>query len=442
MSRGLGDVYKRQVKVIGDFSIEVCYKSKKGLKVNMEIPNSFVLDKKPCRDVFTLDASNSWTKIFDDLPQEGKDINGNTVTYVYGVTELTPIQGYRTIYSFVNGIPEGTLTITNKEDKSITVLKEWDENGSNYDGTHSDVKVKLFKKGENGATDQEKGTAILSASSNPAWQYTWDDLEEGTYYVKETSVKGYTTKYIFDGVEYDTASELSLGFGSSLTIKNTRELTDITVEKAWSDGVNNDPNREVQMQLYSSTTPPGAGGPVTPKKIIVECSEWGNSFIAAQAENISADVVRIQLYTYYCDSPPTISSDENLLGLLDIKGPEIYSYNNDPNKQQNLRLTYVVSGLNSISNSEVKLICNRASIQNKEGTCNFNNIGYQNSITPIDSSQTNAISTFSLANNTVADSDTSTPDNTDGALKLPDDRQAVGDPVTLKAGLDLSLIHI
>ena len=67
-------------------------------------------------DSITLDASNSWTHTFTNLPLSGTDAGGNAVTYTYYVKEVS-VPGYDTTYTNNGGIPSGTITVTNTKEE-------------------------------------------------------------------------------------------------------------------------------------------------------------------------------------------------------------------------------------------------------------------------------------------------------------------------------------
>ncbi|MCC8067249.1 MAG: Cna B-type domain-containing protein, partial [Clostridiales bacterium] len=85
------------------------------------------------------------------------------------------------------GTISGTITNTSTEVVNVTVTKKWDDS-DNTEGIRPDsIDVSLTDSNGN-----VKGTATLSEGNS--WTYTWEELslDEGTYYVKESSVTGYT----------------------------------------------------------------------------------------------------------------------------------------------------------------------------------------------------------------------------------------------------------
>ena len=222
----------------------------------------------------TISASDNWQHIFTGLPLVGTDAEGNTVYYTYYVQEVS-VTGYTTSYDNNGGIQSGTITIVNKKDDSprvsITVAKDWVESGVAFSGTHDAITVELYKKGENEANDTKIGEAELNADNG--WRYEgWNDLESGNiYYVKEVNPPGgYTTSYSYNGQQYSSYRDVSAEGGSTITVTNTRQIKDISVEKRWKlptetgDVFLTDEelqkyisvDTQVSFRLYRSTTAP------------------------------------------------------------------------------------------------------------------------------------------------------------------------------------------
>lgn len=206
-------------------------------------------------DQITETDKDRWTRKISDLPKEGTK-NGQTVYYTYYVQEVVESEGaYAPTYSNTGGIVSGLIVVTNTEPEepktTVTVTKDWDENGTGEQVSHASdqVTVELWKKGENGQ-DEKVGDSVTlpimpeasSGNTTLVWSYTWDGLDENSkYYVKETSVTpGYTTKYIYKGEEYlsESARNVDASPGDSVIVKNIRNTTSLQVKKKWvsSDG--------------------------------------------------------------------------------------------------------------------------------------------------------------------------------------------------------------
>lgn len=271
---------------------------------------------------YTISSENGWTKVIDNLPKQDIDVEGNTVYYTYYVLESNS-GNYTVSYSNEDGIVSGTITVTNTEkdtpDTSITVTKLWEEGGISFTGTHSDIAVELWKKGDTQENDTKIAGAVLSASSTPEWTYTWENLDDGEYYVKEiNSPGGYTTTY-----SCDRSSAVTVG--SAITITNIRQTTNLRVSKEWKlateeEGVYlNDTDLQkyisaetvVTLRLYGSTVSP-TNGVVTDKGILNQdvltaensidygtvqvgaSNQWSYEWTSLPAKNLNGDP-----YYYY-----------------------------------------------------------------------------------------------------------------------------------------------
>ena len=144
--------------------------------------------------IYRLNAGNNWTVTVEKLP---KYANGREINYVW--TEVqTNTDRYRSTTP-VRNAETRTTTITNTYIPriSINVSKSWSDS-NNEDGSRPGaVTVRLLADGT-----PQGAEVMLSASSNPAWSYTWTDLPStdlsGTdivYTVEETDVPaGYTSR--------------------------------------------------------------------------------------------------------------------------------------------------------------------------------------------------------------------------------------------------------
>ncbi|MGN0794428.1 MAG: Cna B-type domain-containing protein [Aristaeellaceae bacterium] len=190
---------------------------------------------------FTLNAGNSWTMVFENLPSKSDD---NTVTYTYYVVEDTQ-EGFTAIYSnSANGVkfstvkPNGVITVANKQNvTSVSVAKVWKDGTNDEDltpPTNAKVTVALYRNTE-GGTETKVGTTTLP--NGGLWRYTFTNLpthdldgNEYSYYFKEIAVEGaegFDVSYGENGVaipENDLA-----------TITNRSQTTSIKMTKAWKD---------------------------------------------------------------------------------------------------------------------------------------------------------------------------------------------------------------
>ena len=77
-------------------------------------------------DTFTLNSSNGWQKVYDDLVLSETGDDASTYSYKYYVEEISEVPGFVTSYSSNNtaGIEGGVLTVTNTSTSNIPVLPE------------------------------------------------------------------------------------------------------------------------------------------------------------------------------------------------------------------------------------------------------------------------------------------------------------------------------
>ncbi|MDO4459165.1 MAG: Cna B-type domain-containing protein [Clostridia bacterium] len=152
-------------------------------------------------------------------------------------------------FSVVNTLPVGNISVT----------KVWNDS-CNRDNLRKPVEVKLYRD------DKLFDTKTISGPENNPndvneWSYTWNNLpvyrQDGTldknnnrvksqYYVVETSVTGYETKYkvdVTDATETTSESDkvtLTQGNTQNIIITNTHdiELMSVTAKKVWDDSDN------------------------------------------------------------------------------------------------------------------------------------------------------------------------------------------------------------
>jgi len=173
------------------------------------------------------DPAGKWKYSFTDLDKEA---NGQDI--VYSVTE-DAVEGYTTTingYNIKNSYTPGKT--------SATVTKRW-EDANNQDGKRPEsVKVQLY------GDDQKVGEEVELNDGNQ-WTTTWNDLPEKKagktikYTVKEVgTIQGYTT----------TVDDSDIG-NIIITNKHTPETTEISGEKTWDDGDNQDGKRPDSIKV-------------------------------------------------------------------------------------------------------------------------------------------------------------------------------------------------
>ena len=194
--------------------------------------NLFANGEKIDSKAVKADAEGNWKYSFKNLP---KYADGQLISYT--VTEDV-VPEYTTEIS-------GT-TIINKYQPgktSISVIKAW-EDGNNQDGLRpTDIKVQLYADGS------KQGEEITLNAGNQ-WSYTWSDLDE----MKSGQKIVYTVEEVGKIVGYDTVISGEAKTGYVITNSHTPELTNISGEKVWDDGDNQDGKRpeSITVNLFAN----------------------------------------------------------------------------------------------------------------------------------------------------------------------------------------------
>ena len=177
----------------------------------------------------TLNSSNSWTYIWNDLDKYSE--SGNQI--IYTVKEIEKINNYIVKYDSNKECD----TITNIYNKThISVYKEWDVEDQSL---KKPVKVTLYRN----------GTALSTAELNEdnSWNHTWDNLDvydnnqnKYTYTIQETTLLENIESSIY-------------GSGDKYTIIN-KQIDDedpIIAGIVWND-VSFDKNSAIYNSIYDS----------------------------------------------------------------------------------------------------------------------------------------------------------------------------------------------
>ena len=215
--------------------------------------NLFANGEKIDSKAVKADAEGNWKYSFKNLP---KYANGQLISYT--VTE--------------DAVPEYTAeisgtTIINKYQPgktSISVIKAW-EDGNNQDGKRpTDIKVQLYADGS------KQGEEITLNAGNQ-WSYTWSDLDE----MKSGQKIVYTVEEVGKIVGYDTVISGEAKTGYVITNSHTPELTNISGEKIWDDGDNQDGKRPESITVNLL-----ANGQKTDSKVVKADKEgnWSYTF--------------------------------------------------------------------------------------------------------------------------------------------------------------------
>ena len=215
--------------------------------------NLFANGEKIDSKAVKADAEGNWKYSFKNLP---KYADGQLISYT--VTEDV-VPEYTTEIS-------GT-TIINKYQPgktSISVIKAW-EDGNNQDGKRpTDIKVQLYADGS------KQGEEITLNAGNQ-WSYTWSGLDE----MKSGQKISYTVKEAGKIAGYDTVISGEAKTGYVITNSHTPELTNISGEKIWDDGDNQDGKRPESITVNLL-----ANGQKTDSKVVKADKEgnWSYTF--------------------------------------------------------------------------------------------------------------------------------------------------------------------
>jgi predicted metal-binding protein len=200
----------------------------------------------------TLNAGNTWTYIWNELPMY-RD-GGTRVAYTVEEVSKLP-DGYT---SEVNGSAAAGYIIKNSytpETTTISGSKVWDDGGDQDGMRPESITVKLLADGSVAASQ-----TVTAASQ---WTYTFVDVpvykngKKIVYTVTENPVEGYKTSVD----------------GYNITNTHTPETTQITVSKTWNDSGNQD-----GMRPESITVKLLADGSVAASQTVTAASQWTYTF--------------------------------------------------------------------------------------------------------------------------------------------------------------------
>ena len=185
------------------------------------------------------------------IEKTSEDKSGVPAGYTGDSTEYSVTVSYGNTSS---NLPENGKVKNTREKTSVSVTKEWSDNG-NQDGIRPDsVKVQLYADGE------KKGDEV-TLNSNNKWTYSWNNLDKYNY--DSEGVKGDAVEYTV--VETDVAEGYSAKVtgnakdGFTITNSHAPATTSVSVTKAWVDGDNEDGVRpdSVTVQLKANGEPEG-----------------------------------------------------------------------------------------------------------------------------------------------------------------------------------------
>ena len=179
------------------------------------------------------------------------------------------------------------LTVKNESEKtSISVTKDWKDNG-NQDGIRPDSVTVQLKAGI-----EEYGDAV-ELNANNQWSHTFTDLpkykggEEVVYSVAEVNVpKGYTSTPAVDEKTGDI----------TITNSHTPAVKDVTVKKEWKDNNNQDGLRTEKIEVQLTADGKTVEGKTAE---LSEANNWTVTFdklpVKANGENIAYNAVEVNV---------------------------------------------------------------------------------------------------------------------------------------------------
>lgn len=184
----------------------------------------------------TLNSSNNWTYIWNDLEKLNK--NGNKINYTVEEISKKEISNISKFTSRIDEISTNVWKITNtktiEENTQVSVKKVWNDSNNLYGKRPDSISVQLYKNGEpyNNAENLNKANS---------WEHSWTNLpkydgnkNEIEYTVKEVSVpEGYKSS-----IEYDRNNNCT-----NIIIVNEYNVPDYiskTVKKVWEGFTNNE----------------------------------------------------------------------------------------------------------------------------------------------------------------------------------------------------------
>ena len=215
--------------------------------------NLFANGEKIDSKAVKADEEGNWKYSFKNLP---KYANGQLISYT--VTEDV-------VPEYTTEISGTTIINKNQPGKtSISVIKAW-EDGNNQDGLRpTDIKVQLYADGS------KQGEEVTLNAGNQ-WSYTWSGLDE----MKSGQKISYTVKEAGKVTGYDTVISGEAKTGYVITNSHTPELTNISGEKIWDDGDNQDGKRPESITVNLL-----ANGQKTDSKVVKADKEgnWSYTF--------------------------------------------------------------------------------------------------------------------------------------------------------------------
>ncbi len=217
------------------------------------------------KDVTVTGTGDEWSYSLADLPTYI-----NTLAVTYSVKELS-VTGYTTKQ-------EGTSFTNTLNTTSVNGTKSWNEQGINDNNLPESITIVLLVNGE------EFTSKEVTAKNDWSYEFTelpeYIDGEKVTYTIDEVSVPGYTTSVN----EYD--------------VVNTRNTTEVSGSKTWSDNDNQDGIRPESITVVLL-----ANGQEYARVTVTEKDNWSYKFtnlpeyIDGEKVTYTIDEVTVDGYT-------------------------------------------------------------------------------------------------------------------------------------------------
>lgn len=186
-------------------------------------------------------GGDTWTYTYTNLP--ATDLHGDAI--VYAVTETSELNTVvdangDPVSHYTSTVDQTTLTITNTDPgvlTDLTVTKVWDD-ANDQDGLRpASIAVQLYANGV-----AEGNPVTLNAANH--WTYQWQGLASNANNVPVVYTAAETATYT------GYTAETPVRVGNYLTFTNVHvpETTQISVQKVWSDGNNQDGLRPASIE--------------------------------------------------------------------------------------------------------------------------------------------------------------------------------------------------
>ncbi len=338
-------------------------------------------------------TGDALTVKWEDLPNT--DENGKQIYYYVFETEAGEaigdpkilfldgnytINGYAVEYGNNNGLEAGIITVTNRK-ASVSAKKVWAEGTTpvNVEFTlYQSTRKNLTNKDFAGLFDGESGSIGMSSDLKAVGDVqqipaagkdkvvSWNDLpvvdDEGNplyYYVLETKADSETPQIVsgtYMAGNFEVSYDQNGIQNGTVTVTNT--ATKIKVKKRW-DGVEEAEQKEIEVQLYQSFTPPKSKEELakekeirvyihTPNKLDFGFTEEkvynGDTYILAKEDKISGDTLRFT-WTWNHFKNPLITKNNFSISCDGSGQISSKQFSTDLSNNCTYQLSWEISGL-------------------------------------------------------------------------------------------------